>query len=102
MRCLKIPYNQDDVYSIFSQYLYEDSPQLSEVVRDIDWGNNKIIRGGGIRISEDHQVHGQLVTFKNWKQETSPYFTLKSGTALSTKGGRKIVIIWVGELEYYI
>lgn len=52
----KLPYNREDRDSIFEGIRCEEGETLSNIIKTLNWGNNKRIRTGGFLISHCEEI----------------------------------------------
>lgn len=66
---------------------------VSECVKELGWGGNKLIRSGGIRISKE------LKLWKMWDVIKDPHTILKEDCYIGTNKGVKVVSVVFAELR---
>lgn len=81
--------HKDRIYRRF----YSPTPiTLSEAVKTLGWGNNKLIRTGGIRVSGTG-----IGLLKDWILIKEPKFIIAFKLYLAISKGRSIITIEIGE-----
>jgi hypothetical protein len=86
MAFIRKGYETGTPFDIYGFYLFDQPPTLSEVVKVLEWGSNRNIKAGEIRIDRpaipEHQRR-----VKAWPKVTSPGQIIKSGTFLAKGKG---------------
>jgi len=82
-------------FSIFHNYYYPESTILSEFIKILGWGSNRVIRQQGFRILSISQ---ELMPVKQWIRTNDPYFLIKESSYVSQPKGQSIVTIHIGQM----
>lgn len=83
-------------YSCFRNYSFNHNPNISEVIKFVEWGSNRVIRQQGFRIlpiSED------LKHIKQWERIIDPHFIINKSMYISQPKGQSIIVIHIGEIS---
>ena len=110
---IKLPYDEKSPYSIHHNYLYEISPTLSEVIKDLNWGFNKLIISGAVKLIENIWIEDYTYIntigekhcieilkhdpglWKEWPIIKNLHYKIKSGTIVGSGKIPKFAIIWI-------
>ena len=90
----QLPQDTQSPDSIFHRFYSPTPVTLSEVVKFVGWGHNKLIRDGGIRISS---ICSGLQ--KTWQQIKDPDYIISSKKYISASKGRTIIVIEIGGIN---
>jgi hypothetical protein len=60
---------------------------VSWIVKELGWGGNKLIRGGGVRITRE------LKPWKEWEVVKDPYLFLEEDCLIGSGKGKRIIRI---------
>jgi len=83
---------KDRMFSCFANYSFNEQPTLSEVIKFLDWGSNRVIKQGGFRVLPLTQ---ELKHIKQWDRITDPYFLIKESSYVSKPKGQSIVVVHI-------
>lgn len=83
----QLDYDVEHPDSIFARFSIDSPMLLSEIVKELGWGGNKLIRSGGIKMSPS------IVLLKHWKTANDPRFIIDKKTYLTKGKGRTVVVI---------
>ncbi len=83
--------NKDDRLSIYRQLLFKNAPTISEVVKHMNWGGNKLIRQGGVR----SESVAERRLWKRWDILKNPQSIIHNSTIIGTRKGMTCVVVWV-------
>ena len=95
---IKLPYDREDRDSIFLRISCQEEEILSNIIKTLDWGNNRQIRNSGFRVSHstavfDHPDYDAISELK-YNIIKNPFFQFKKGrTYISPKHGRTLAVI---------
>lgn len=71
-------------FSVYGFYLFDEPPQLSDVVKILEWGGNRNIRAGEIRIEKSGQPNRLI---KTWSKAMDPQHIIADGSFLAKGKG---------------
>lgn len=87
----QLPQDTQNPDSIFHRFYSPAPVTLSEVVKFVGWGHNKLIRDGGIRVSDICSGLRQT-----WEQVKDPDYIISSKKYISAFKGKTIIVIEIG------
>lgn len=87
----QLKYDKTHHDSVFRRFHSPTPVTLSEVVKFLKWGNNNLIRSGGIRVN--NICSGLLRT---WEPIRDPSYIINTKKYISAKKGRTIIVVEIG------
>jgi hypothetical protein len=96
LKVVSIPYKamKDSKFSCFKNYFSHDELVISDIIKLIEWGSNRVIRQQGFRVLPITQ---SLKHIKQWDRITDPYFKINQSMYISQPKGQSIIVIHIGE-----
>lgn len=79
-------------FSCFRNLKFEASPNISEVVKLVKWGSNRVIRQQGFRVLP---ITEELKHIKQWERITDPNFIIEESSYVSKMKGQSVVVIHI-------
>jgi len=73
------------VNDMYGTYVFDSEPFLYEVIKELEWGANRLIRNGNIKIKDGRKANDILI--RNWPVIADPHFKLKDQTLLAKGKG---------------
>lgn len=84
---------KDTEFSCFANYHSENNISLSEIIKHINWGSNRVIKQQGFRIAS---IMKPLQHIKSWDRIIDPSFQIKESCFISKPKGQSIIVIHIG------
>ncbi len=80
---------------IFKCLIYNHEPTLGEVIKELEWGSNRIIRESGYRIDFEFSEKSPFfsTTVRNMKVIKDPKLIIKDGWAVLVKKGDRVTVV---------
>jgi len=85
---------QQSNLSIFHNYFFLQEWYLSNIIKLINWGSNRVIRQQGFRVLPITQ---ELKHIKQWDRITDPKFIIDESMYISKPKGQSVVVVHIGE-----
>lgn len=79
-------------FSCFHNLFYKTQPNISEVIKRVNWGSNRVIKQQGFRVLPITQ---EIKRIKQWERITDPRYIIKESSYISTPKGQSIIVIHI-------
>jgi len=93
----QIPHRKmkDTKFSCFRNYFFQEEWYLSNIIKLVKWGSNRVIRQQGFRVLP---ISKELKHIKQWDRITDPKFIINKSMYISQPKGQSIIVVHIGEL----
>jgi hypothetical protein len=86
---------QDTEFSVFKNYFFHEEWYISNIIKWVEWGSNRVIRQQGFRVLP---ITDSLKPIKQWDRIIDPNFVINKSMYLSQPKGQSIIVIHIGDL----
>ena len=81
-------------FSCFHNFFYPEYTFISDVIKTMNWGSNRVIKQQGFRVLP---IKEGLKHIKQWERITDPYFLIKESSYISQPKGQSVVVVHIKE-----
>ena len=94
----QVPYRKmkDTKFSCFRNYSFKEEWYISNIIKLVKWGSNRVIRQQGFRVLPISQ---ELKHIKKWDRITDPNFIINESMYISQPKGQSVIVVHIGELS---
>ena len=82
-------------FSCFRNYFFQEEWYISNIIKLVKWGSNRVIRQQGFRVLP---ISEELKHIKQWDRITDPKFIINKSMYISQPKGQSIIVVHIGEL----
>jgi len=82
-------------FSCFKNLFFQEEWYISNIIKLVKWGSNRVIRQQGFRVLPITQ---KLKPIKEWDRITDPNFIINESMYISKPKGQSIIVVHIGEL----
>ena len=82
-------------FSCFHNLWFPDNTFISDIIKVMDWGSNRVIRQQGFRILP---LNKGLIHIKKWKRITDPYYMITESSFISQMKGQSVIVVHIKDL----
>lgn len=79
-------------FSCFYNYVYKRQPLISEVIKRVNWGSNRVIKQQGFRIVP---ITEDIKRIKQWERIIDPQYVIKKSCYISKPKGQSIIVVHI-------
>jgi len=86
---------KDTKFSCFKNFFFQEEWYISNIIKLVNWGSNRVIRQQGFRVLPISQ---ELKPIKQWDRIIDPNFVINKSMYISKPKGQSIIVVHIGEL----